>query len=250
MSQLMHRCLWRKFPAICLTLWLGSTFPWEGSSSVSGSEKDLENRPVASLDDFKWMQNEKLAAQLTGMETWYGTYPSLLISSDVPSHQTSPEFSSKRTSPALVGSVMALLATFEAVDILPPEGTSQANKLIHGLIQVQSVLVKSHDSELSNYVSEAVDYHFKMDNAPIVASVHQHGLTSKLLETLLIYDKKKPIWDQPTIVRIFHSYNISQPDWQLVEQIFAQAEAAYRAKGSSIHDAYEQWRSQMPGERS
>jgi hypothetical protein len=150
---------------------------------------------------------------------------------------------------ALVGSVMALLATFEAANVLPPEGTSQANQLIHGLIQLQSVLVKSQALEWSEYVSAAVNHRFEMDSAAILRSIHQSGLTSKVLEALLIYDKKMPIWDQPAMAQIFQRYNVSRPDWQLIEQIFAQADTAYRTKGSSIHEAYEQWRSQMPGGR-
>jgi len=56
-----------------------------------------------------------------------------------------------------------------------------------------------------------------------------------------------PIWDQPAIAHSFQRYNVSRLDWQLIEEVFAQADAAYRMKGSSIHEAYEQWRSQMPG---
>jgi hypothetical protein len=145
---------------------------------------------------------------------------------------------------------MALLATFDAANVLPPEGTPPANQLIHGLIQLQSVLVKSQAFEWNEYVSAAIDHRFEMDSAAIVPSIHQSGLTSKVLEALLIYDKKMPIWDQPAIAQIFQRHNVSRPDWQLIEQIFAQADEVYRTKGTSIHEAYEQWRSQMPGGRS
>jgi hypothetical protein len=180
------------------------------------------------------------------MNTGYAPGRSFLVNRDVFSSLLSPDLSTKRTGPALIGSVMALLATFEAANVLPPEGTSQANQLIHGLIQLQSVLVKSQALEWSEYVSAAVNHRFEMDSAAILRSIHQSGLTSKVLEALLIYDKKMPIWDQPAMAQIFHRYNVSRPDWQLIEQIFAQADTAYRTKGSSIHEAYEQWRSQMP----
>ena len=64
------------------------------------------------------------------------------------------------------------------------------------------------------------------------------------------YDKKMPMWDQSAIAHIFQRYNVSRLDWELMEKIFGQADAAYRKKEASIHDAYEQWRSQMPGGRS
>jgi hypothetical protein len=213
---------------------------------VSGSEEALENRSLASVADLERIQKKQANARLGGMNTEYVPGRSFLVNRDVFSPQLSPDLSPKRTGPALVGSVMALLATFEAVNVLPPEGTSQANQLIHGLIQLQSVLVKSQALEWSEYVSAAVNHRFEMDSAAILQSIHQSGLTSKVLEALLIYDKKMPIWDQPAMAQIFQRYNVSRPDWQLIEQIFAQADAVYRTKGSSIHEAYEHWRSQMP----
>jgi len=99
---------------------------------------------------------------------------------------------------------------------------------------------------LNDYISAAVVYRFEMDGAVILGSIDQKGLTSKVLEALVIYDKKMPMWDQPAIAHIFQRFNVSSLDWRLIEEVFAQAEAAYRMKGSSIHEAYEQWRSQMP----
>jgi len=249
MSLFMHRCFQRKFPAFCLTLWLGVVLPLVGISSVAGSKEDLENRSLASLAYFKPVQKEKLSGQLSCLDTWYGPGRFLLVNRDVSPPQNSPDFSSERTGPALVGSIMALLATFEAANVLPLEGTSKANQLIHGLIQLQSALVKSQSSALNEYVSTAVDSRFEMERAALLQSIHQSGLTSKVLEALLFYDQKMPILDQPAIAHIFQRYNLSRQDWQLLEQIFAEADTAYRAKGSSIHKAYEQWRLQMPGGR-
>src|ERR1044072_8333341 len=43
-----------------------------------------------------------------------------------------------RTPSPYIGSIMALLATFQDAGILPPEGTSQANGIIKAVIQFQS----------------------------------------------------------------------------------------------------------------
>ncbi|MFZ1744904.1 MAG: hypothetical protein WAU17_03220 [Nitrospirales bacterium] len=150
----------------------------------------------------------------------------------------------------MVGSVMALLATFESANVLPPEGTSQANQLIHGLIQMQSALVKSQSSELSEYFSAAVEQRFEKESAGLLQSIHQSGLTSKLLEALVSYNHKIPMWEKPALIKLFQRYNISRQDWELIEKIFSEADVAYRMKGSSVHDAYELWRAQMPGGRS
>ena len=58
---------------------------------------------------------------------------------------------SERASSAMVGTIMTLLATFDEAEILPPEGTTQANQVIHGLIQLQSALMKSSSFELADY---------------------------------------------------------------------------------------------------
>lgn len=248
---LMHQCYQRISPFVCLILSLGLVFSFAGFSSVSGrAEEDLENRSLAGVADLKWIPKKQSNIRLGDMNTGYVPCRSFLVNRDVFSAGPSPDLSPKRTGPALVGSVMALLATFDAANVLPSEGTSQANQLIHGLIQLQSVLVKSQAFEWNEYVTAAIDHRFEMDSAAIVQSIHQSGLTSKVLEALLIYDKKMPIWDQPAIVQIFQRHNVSRPDWQLIEQKFAQADEVYRTKGTSIHEAYEHWRSQMPGGRS
>ena len=45
---------------------------------------------------------------------------------------------SERASASMVGTIMTLLATLAEAEVLPPEGTVQANQVIHGLIQLQS----------------------------------------------------------------------------------------------------------------
>ncbi|HSF08688.1 MAG TPA: hypothetical protein VLA60_04700 [Nitrospirales bacterium] len=199
----------------------------------------------------KPIQKEKINVRLA--YTYKPWVPGHLFFADreaASSPQPSPNFSSKRTGSTLVGSVMALLATFESANVLPPEGTSQANQLIHGLIQMQSALVKSQSSELRDYFSAAVEQRFEKESAGLLQSIHQSGLTSKLLEALVSYNHKIPMWEKPALIKLFQRYNISRPDWELIEKIFGEAEVAYRMKGSSIHDAYELWRAQMPGGRS
>jgi hypothetical protein len=237
-----------KFSAIWLILWLGVAHPLADSSSIGRGEKNQNNCAMAILVGLEKIEKAKVRTKLDGMNPWDELSTLLFNYRNGSSRQTSSDFSSNRTSPALVGSVMALLAIFGEAHVLPPEGSPQANQLIHGLIQLQSMLMKAPDAELSNYISTAADS-FGMDNAAFMLIIHQKGLTSKVLEILVMYDKKMPIWDQPAIVQVFQGYNVSRRDWQMIEQIFSQATAVYRAQGSSIHNAYEQWRSQMPGGR-
>ncbi len=236
---------------IFLTVWIGATvlFLWE--VGLSRSEEGLENEALSGVENFKPIQKEKINVRLAYMnKQWVPGHLHLAHREVASSPQPSPDFSSKRTGSALIGSVMALLATFESANVLPPEGTSKANQLIHGLIQLQSALVKSQSSELSEYFSAAVEQRFEKESAGLLQLIHQSGLTSKLLEALVSYNHKIPMWEKPALIELFQRYNISRQDWELIEKIFGEAEVAYRMKGSSIHDAYELWRAQMPGGRS
>jgi hypothetical protein len=248
MGQMIGKGNTRTLLCISLTLWVGAA--QVASPSVRGSEES-GNWSLAGIENFKLIQKEKRNVRVA--YTPKGWEPDHLFIADgeiASSPQPSLDFSSKRTGSDLVGSVMALLATFENADVLPPEGTSQANQLIHGLIQMQSALVKSQSSELSEYVSAAVEQRFKKESAGLLQSIHQSGLTSKLLEALVSYNHKIPMWEKPALIELFQRYNISRRDWALMEKIFGEAEVAYRMKGSSIHDVYELWRAQMPGGRS
>jgi hypothetical protein len=225
-------------------LGLGLALPSVGLSNVSGKFENLGDRSLVGVHDFEGIQKEKVGARFSLMNSWCSVGHFLLVNHDDFPPQPLPSISKKADS-VLVGSIMALLATFEAANVLPLEGTSPANQLIHGLIQLQSVLVKSQNSEFNEYVALAVDHSFEMESASLIQAIHRNGLTSKIIEALVIYDQQLPMWDQPAIVPIFHRYNVSRSDWLLIRQIFANANLNFRAKGSSIHEVYEQWRSQL-----
>ncbi len=152
-----------------------------------------------------------------------------------------------RTSSIFVGSVMALLATLEDTGVLPPEGTAQANQLIHALIQLQSVLVKSDSLELKHYRLQAQDWYQAQNTGTIAWSIEKKGLTSHLLEALLRYDPTPPLWEREEITRVFQSFNVSRADWDLIDDVFTRAEAVYQNRKASIHEVFAEWRARMPG---
>lgn len=249
MGQMISLCDKSKVSWICLTACVGGIALLGLETNVSGGEEGVENGSPATVEDFQPTQKEQRNVPLANIHTEWVPGHLFVVHREVASPKTSPDFSLKGTGSALVGSIMALLATFEDANVLPPEGTSQANQLIHGLIQLQSALVKSQSTELSEYVSAAVEQRFKKESAGVLQSIHQSGLTSKMLEALVSYNYKMPMWEKPALTELFQRYNVSRQDWELMEKIFGEADQAYRMKGSSIHDAYEQWRSQMPGGR-
>ncbi len=156
----------------------------------------------------------------------------------------------QRTSASLVGSVMALLAVFDEAGELPAEGTSQANQLIHALIQLQSVMIKSQSPEVQGYLSMALHQDFAQEQEKRSQAFHKRGLTSQVLEALLQFSHTQSPWKQPPLAEEFHRYNLTRSDWEFMDHIYSQALESYRKKGVSLHDAFDRWRAKMPGGRS
>ena len=52
---------------------------------------------------------------------------------------------------------MAVLATLQDADVLPPEGTPEANRVIKVVIQFQSVFMKSNDPAVQGFLSQALE---------------------------------------------------------------------------------------------
>jgi len=156
-------------------------------------------------------------------------------------------WASERASSSMVGTVMALLATFEEAGVLLPEGTAQANQLIHGLIQLQSALTKSSSPELLAYgVAAEKRWATKYKEAER-GPVSKEGLTSRVLGALVLYDKEHPMWEDPKIVLALRAFNLTRSDWILIVQIFHKAERVFREEGYSIYKVYDEWRGKMPG---
>ena len=145
---------------------------------------------------------------------------------------------------------MALLATFDEAGILPPEGTAQANQVIHALIQLQSTFMKSTSSEVAAYWTAAeADWKNQYEgqgNGP----KREEGLTERALAMLIGYDQKHPLWEEPNIASALQAFNVSRADWELVAELYKKAEAVFREQGGSIQIVYKNWRMKMPGGKS
>ncbi len=154
---------------------------------------------------------------------------------------------SERTQPSRVGTIMAMLATFDEAGVLPLEGTPRANQLIHALIQLQSAFLKSPSRELSAYLLAAEKQWELQHSDREFRSLTQAGLTSRVLESLILYDKAHPLWEKQEIVTAVKRFNLTQSDWVLMVALVNQAEMVFHERGDSIHQFYDQWRVKMPG---
>ena len=153
----------------------------------------------------------------------------------------------ERASSNMIGTIMTLLATFDEAGILPPEGTAQANQVIHGLIQLQSTLMKSTSAELAAYQRAAEDFWRRQHQDRKDGLLKEEGLTLGALEALIAYDQEHPMWSDPMIVMAMQVFNVSQDDWQFIVKLFNKANVVFREQGRSMHTVYDAWRLKFPG---
>ncbi len=191
----------------------------------------LSPRPSESWGYFTYFENQHLNSELHVLNS-----PLVLLVSE-------------RASSSMVRTIMALLATFDEAGILPPEGTPQANQVIHGLIQLQAALIKSSSPELAAYRDAALA-HWTQENHRAAGEVAVEGLTDGMLAALVGYDLEHSLWEDQSIVAAFREFNVTPADWQLIVELFHKAEGVFRNQGRTIHEVYETWRMAMPGGKS
>lgn len=155
-----------------------------------------------------------------------------------------------RTPAAHIGSVMALLATFHEAGVLPPESSPEADRLIHALIQSQSVFLKSSDPVVRNILSSALTDKFNAKKAASLAQAFAStGWTSETLEALVDYSAPRSIGDEPSLAEVFRDFNVTTTDWKLVGQVFTKARDQLLKQGKQVHAVFAAQRASMPGVR-
>ena len=142
----------------------------------------------------------------------------------------------------LVGHVMALLAVFEQAGVLPPESSSEANALIHALIQTQAALTKSTNQATRAWFADALHG----STPPGTASGPHDGLTSRALEAILAHTASHPPAERPEVLAGLLEFNVRQADLDLLARVYERARARLRSSGQDIHRVYETQRQGMP----
>ncbi|MGH8864005.1 MAG: hypothetical protein ACREVZ_05100 [Burkholderiales bacterium] len=160
-----------------------------------------------------------------------------------------PPPSSGRTSPAKVGAVMALLATFEDAGILPPEDSPDATRLIKATIQFQAAFMKSEQPAIRQWVGSALAAKFGETAPAAIEAFRSNGWTSRSLEAVVDYAAAMPVWDDPDIRNGLLAFNIGRADFDLLARIFTDARTQFSSRGQNIHEAYDARRKAMPGAR-
>ncbi len=155
---------------------------------------------------------------------------------------------SGRTPASHVGSVMAILAVMREAGVLPPESGVEANRLIHALIQYQSVFLKSPDPDVRALLSSALAEKVGTKRAAVLAAgFASTGWTSETLEALVDNSTRRSAWQDPRWMDVLDSHGVTVKDWELIERMFTRARERLLAQGKNVHAVFAAQRAVMPG---
>ena len=146
-----------------------------------------------------------------------------------------------------VGASMAVLATLQDAEVLPPEGTPEANRVIKTVIQFQSVFMKSGDPDVQAFLSQALAEKGGGSSDEAVSRFRSSGWTSDVLEALSAQWVATAIDQRELLAPGFRQFNVSLMDFDWLMELVAKARADFVQRGQNLHQVFAQRRQEMPG---
>ena len=157
---------------------------------------------------------------------------------------------SAKTASPFIGSAMALLATLQDADVLPPEGTPEANHIIRFVIQFQSVFTRSDDPAVQEFAGQALAQKDGDQAADILESLRRTGWTADVLERLSDEEARRSSEDLHTLAQGFAPFNLSVEEFHRFMQLVRDARQAFRTRGLEFQHIFSSRRKEMPGAES
>lgn len=142
---------------------------------------------------------------------------------------------------------MAVLAMLQDADVLPPENTPEANRVIKVVIQFQSVFMKSGDPAVQAFLSQALAAKGGNGADEAVSRFRSRGWTSDVLEALSEQWVATAMDQRERLALGFRQFNVSLADFNWLMELVAKARTAFMQRGQNIHQVFAQRRREMPG---
>ena len=152
-----------------------------------------------------------------------------------------------RVSSEPVGASMAMLATLQGADVLPPEGTPEANRIIQMVIQFQAVFMKSSDPAVRDFFDQALLAQWADQAQSLGVAFRTRGWTSEVLEALSRQYRKLSAQERARLAGAFAVFNMQLADFESLSELFGKAQTAYSQRGQEIHRIFAEYRRSMPG---
>jgi hypothetical protein len=152
-----------------------------------------------------------------------------------------------KASSSQVGSAMAVLATLEQAQVLPPEGTREANYVIKSVIQFQSVFTKSTDPAVQDFLHRAVINKQGEHAQGVLARFRSSGWTPEVLEALADADLHTSADEFQSLATGLGQFNVSVEDFRRFMQLVRDGEKAFAERGENFEEVFADHRKLMPG---
>ncbi|MFO0707584.1 MAG: hypothetical protein U0412_12105 [Nitrospira sp.] len=154
---------------------------------------------------------------------------------------------SRKTPSPYIGSAMALLATLQEADVLPPEGTREANLIIKSVIQFQSVFMKSQDNAVQTFARAALQMAYGDQAESLFANLPSTGWTAEFLSALSDEEGRRTADELETLALGFLQFNLSVNDFHRFMHLVREAHRVFDEHGSDFRSVFVRHRKDMPG---
>jgi len=202
---------------------------------MSASSLSLRSTLLERASHIKLPGQMPLCFLLSGLIMWVSSQ----IWAQVPGRGTTPS--------GPVGASMAVLATLQDADVLPLEGTLEANRIIKAVIQFQSVFLKSNDPAVKLFLTQALTGQGGRSADETLSRFRAAGWTSEVIEALSDQWVAMTIDQRERLAPGFHEFNVSPADFDRLMELIAKARTAFIQRGQNIHQVFAQRRREMPG---
>lgn len=142
---------------------------------------------------------------------------------------------------------MAVLATLEQAQVLPPEGTREADRVIQSVIQLQSVFAKGTDPSIQEFARRALTAKHGEHAHSALERFRSDGWTADMLEALADAEEHAPPDERQMLTAGLRQFNLSVQDFERFMQVVRNGRSALEARGKSFEDVYAHHRKAMPG---
>jgi hypothetical protein len=142
---------------------------------------------------------------------------------------------------------MAVLATLQDADVLPPEDTLEANRMIKAVIQFQSVFLKSRDPAVRLLLTRALAAQGGGSGEETLSLFRSAGWTSDVLEALSAQWIAMGIDQRDRLAPGFRQFNVSPADFDRFMELVAKAQTTFIRREQTMHQVFTQRRREMPG---
>jgi hypothetical protein len=145
---------------------------------------------------------------------------------------------------------MAVLATLEQAQVLPPEGTREADNVTKSVIQFQSVFAKGTDPSVQDFLRRAVTSKQSQHSTDVLAQFRSKGWTPEVLEALADAGLSTPVEDLRPLAAGFEQFNVSVEDFQRFMRLVRDGEQSLASRGTTFQEVFVFHRKAMQGAAS